>query len=376
MKKKQLILAILVLLVSFSACDSTSDETADANETFIKMVYPEKVVTGQTIYIVGNGFDDVTEVVLPDNIVLKNFERTGFNQLSVVAPAELKSGFVMLKAGGNEYVSPNEIEAVTPSFTTIFPVEVKTGEEVTIKGENLLEVQQVIFPDDVVVDAMYFKRKSDTEIKIIVPPGTIDGQAVLQIVTLSGAILNTTPITIEVTDDPGETSLVDPITPNTIILLDYEPHGDHDGHWDNAWGGKTEIITDGETGNTFLRITDDIAGDWIMNCNHQANIGSGATWPWSVDDVENYILKVDVLIPSEVDGTSAKGIQFVLGDQWNYWYGDDLFPKTTDGEWVTIRVPFSKWEIQGFLDFSSGTNGLHGSIPAGVCLDNLRIDPM
>lgn len=111
-----------------------------------------------------------------------------------------------------------------------------------------------------------------------------------------------------------------------------------------------------------------------MNCNHQAN--TAATWPWSVDDAENYIVKVDVLIPSDVDGTAVKGIQFIFGDKWEYWFGDNLVPKTTDGEWVTIRVPFTKWEKQGFLDFKSGTNGLFGTVPEGVCFDNLRVDPM
>jgi hypothetical protein len=374
MKKIQLIVIFLILLASFPACDTTSDQTADVTETYIKMVYPEKVVTGQTIYIVGSNFNEVTEIILPDNISVKDFERTGFNQLSVTAPAGMKSGFVTLKVGDKEYKSPNEIKAVAPSFSVIFPTEVKTGEEVTIKGENLLEIQQVIFPDNVVVDALHFKRKSDTEIIVVVPPGTIDGSGTLQLATIAGTTLTTTNITIEVVEEPVEESKVDPITPNTIILLDYEPHGGHDGNWDNGWGGNTEIAKDAETGNTFLRVTGNLDNNWVMNCNHQGNID--ATWPWSVDDVENYIVKVDVLIPSDVDGTGVKGMQFIFGDKWDYWFGDNLVPKTTDGEWITIRVPFTKWNKQGFLDFGSGTNGLFGTVPKGVCFDNLRVDPM
>jgi hypothetical protein len=374
MKRIQLTFIFLILLASFPACDTTSDQAADVSETYIKMVYPEKVVVGQTIYIIGNNFNDVTEIVLPDNIVVANFERIGFNQLSVVAPAGLKDGFVTLKAGGIEYKSPNEIKAVTPSLSVIFPADVKTGEEVTIKGENLLEIQQVIFPDNVVVDALHFKRKSDTEIIVVVPPGTINGSGALQLVTIAGTTLTTTNITIEVVEEPIDDSKVDPITPNTIILLDYEPHGGHDGNWDNGWGGNTEIAKDDETGNTFLRVTGNLDNNWVMNCNHQGNIT--ATWPWSVADAENYIVKVDVLIPSDVDGTGVKGMQFIFGDKWEYWFGDNLVPKTTDGEWLTIRVSFTKWNKQGYLDFKSGTNGLFGTVPKGVCFDNLRVDPM
>jgi hypothetical protein len=151
----------------------------------------------------------VTEIILPDNISVKDFERTGFNQLSVTAPAGMKSGFVTLKVGDKEYKSPNEIKAVVPSFSVIFPTEVKTGEEVTIKGENLLEIQQVIFPDNVVVDALHFKRKSNTEIIVVVPPGTIDGSGTLQLVTIAGTTLTTTNIAIEVVEAPEEESKVD-----------------------------------------------------------------------------------------------------------------------------------------------------------------------
>lgn len=376
MKNIRFIYIFLILLVSFTACDDTSDETANVTETTIKMVRPDKVVTGQTIFIIGSNFNDVTEIILPDNISVKDFERTGFNQLSLVAPSGLKSGFITLRAGDKDYISPNQIEAVAPSFSVIFPSAVKTGEEVTIKGENLLEIQQVIFPDNVVVDALHFKRKSDTEIIIVVPRGTINGSGTLQMIAKDGSVLTTTSITIEVVEEPGEDSKVDPITPNTIILLDYEPHGGHDGNWDNGWGGNTEITKDAETGNTFLRVTGNIDNNWIMNCNHQGNLGEGATWPWSVNDAENYIIKVDVLVPYDVDGTAIKGMQFIIGDKWEYWFGDNLVPKSTDGEWLTIRVPLTKWNKQGFLDFKSATNGLFGTVPAGVCFDNLRVDPM
>ncbi|HHU95882.1 MAG: glycan-binding surface protein [Bacteroidota bacterium] len=374
MKNIKLLSVFLIFLGTFVQCQSTSDHNEDALETSITMVYPTKVVTGQTIFIIGKNFNEVTEIVLPENISVKDFERVGFNQLSLVTPAGMRSGVVTIKANGSEYSSPNEITAVTPKFSTIFPKEVKTGEELTIKGENLIEIQQVIFPDNVFIDAMHFKRKSDTEIIVVVPSGTIDGEGTLQIVALSGDIITTSPFSIEVTDEPIEEGKVDPITPNTIILLDYEEHGGHNGYWDNGWGGNTEIATDPETGNIFLRVTGDLNNNWIINCNHQANID--ATWPWSVDDVENYMVKFDVLIPPGVDGTAAKGMQFIFGDQWNYWYGDNLLPKTTDGEWMTIRVPFTHWNLSGFLSFESGTNGLFGTVPAGVCFDNLRVDPM
>ena len=376
MKKIRLKFIYLSLFALLPACSDETDQAAVADQPTIKMVRPEQLVTGQRVYITGNNFSEVSEIIFPGNISITDFERVGFNQLSVVTPAGIEDGILILKTNdGTLYESPNEIKAVSPLFKSLFPTQIKTGEELTILGENLLEIKQVIFPDNVVVNSLFFNRKSNTEIKVKVPAGTIDDSGMLKMVFISGMEVNATNIDIEVVESPSENpSKVDPITENSIILLDYEPHGEHKGDWDNSWGGNTEIVTDPETGNTFLRVTGNIDNNWILNCNHQANIGDGATWPWSVSDAENYIAKVDVLIPSDVDGTAATGFQFVFGGQWK-WYGDNLLPKTTDGEWVTIRVPLSALGMEGPFDFSKDTNGLFGTVPMGVCFDNLRVDP-
>jgi hypothetical protein len=387
MKKIQSIFILLALLMSFTACDDNndSDGTASVNGTFIKKVYPNNIVTGQTIIITGNNFDPITEVILPGNIAVTNFERVGFNQISVIAPEGLVDGYVVLKAGDKEILAPNAIKAVVPTFTRLFPAPpdtVSIGELVTIKGENLIEIQQVIIGTNLVIDALHFKRKSDTEIKLIIPAeikamlpeGQSFGNFEVKMVTIAGTDLMAQEIVVK---DASfvEPSLIDPITANTIILMDFEEHGGHNGGWDNSWGGNTEIVKDDKTGNTYLRTTADIAGNWILNCNHQSNIGTGATWPWTVTNVENYVVKFDILIPSTVDGSAAKGLQFILADQWK-WYGDGLLAETVKGEWVTVRVPMTQWaDFTGAFDFSSATNGLSGTMPAGVCIDNYRVDP-
>lgn len=375
MKKIQLIFIFLILLVSFSACDTGSDQTTDATETYIKLVYPEKVVAGQTIFITGNNFNDVTEIVLPDNIVIKDFERTGFNQLSVVAPAGLKSGFVTLRAGGKEYKSPKEIQAVTPSFSVVFPTAVKTGEEVTIKGENLLEIQQVIFPDNVVVDAMHFKRKSDTEIIIVVPAGTIDGSGTLQMITIAGTTLATTSITIEVVEEVVEEVRVHPILPTTKMIYDFNQRTNdwHAVDWDN-WGGSY----DAEAGKTNGYITLVARpGWWILGCNHP---DPDKGWP-SVDPSQ-YVLKVDIKAAAPITITGDYEFFFRIG-------GEDVPSKllvvnnqiaTPDNDWVTLTIPIdgilsnptkASGEFGIILNFSDG-----GTNFSGLSFDNLRFDLM
>ena len=375
MKKIQLIFIFLILLVSFSACDTTSDQTADVTETSIKMVYPEKVVAGQTLFIVGSNFNDVTEIVLPDNISVKNFERVGFNQLSVVVPDGLKSGFVILKADGKEFKAPNEIKAVAPTFSVIFPTAVKTGEEVTIKGENLLEIQQIIFPDDVVVDALHFKRKSDTEIKVIVPKGTIDGSGTLQMITIAGTTLTTTAITIEVVEEVTEENRVHPILPTTKMIYDFNQRT-NDGHavdWDN-WGGSYDA--EGGKANGYITLVAR-PGWWILGCNH-----SDPDHGWPSVDPSQYVLKIDIKVENPITITGDYEFSFRIG-------GEDVPSKllvennkiaTPDNDWVTLVIP-----INGILSNPTKASGEFGIILnysdggtnfSGLSFDNLRFDLM
>ncbi|MDE7123760.1 MAG: hypothetical protein K2N93_05580 [Alistipes sp.] len=162
---------------------------------------------------------------------------------------------------------------------------------------------------------------------------------------------------------------VEPMLPTDILLNDFETHGDHNSSWDGSWsdGSATEFLT--EEGNTYLRTTKPLSG-WIVNCNHQTE--SGGAFGAPVDDLSRYVVKFALKIDPGVTGLSAVAMQVVLGDGW-FWYGEGLFPETTDGEWITVTV--SSDAIAGAKDLTSGTNGLYsdGAVPAGVCIDNFRL---
>ncbi len=168
----------------------------------------------------------------------------------------------------------------------------------------------------------------------------------------------------------GDEDTVDPITPATIMLNDFEEHDGHNASWDSSWADATatEFPTD-EKGNTYLHLVKSIADGWMVNCNHQ-DIGT-------VANIENYVIKFDVKIDAGVAGASAAEMQFVLADSW-IWVGSGLLPETTDGKWVTVSRNLSdlKADLTGSLEIGKKTNGLAGkNIPQGVSVDNLRLDP-
>ncbi len=170
----------------------------------------------------------------------------------------------------------------------------------------------------------------------------------------------------------GDKPLTDPITEATIMLNDFEAHDGHNSGWDKSWtdATATEFPVD-DNGNTYLhwvKTKSDAA--WLINCNHQ-NIGT-------VSGIENYAIKFDLLIDDGTTGASNATMQFVLNGNWIY-VGTNFFPETTGGKWITVAFNLSdiKPALQGGLTIdSSNTTGIYGSgIPAGICIDNYRLDP-
>ena len=156
------------------------------------------------------------------------------------------------------------------------------------------------------------------------------------------------------------------------MLNDFEDDGSHNSSWDGSWttGVVLEFPTEAN-GNIYCRLAENPGGDiWLTNCNH---IDHG-----TVQNIENYAFKFDLLIEEGVTGASAATMQIVLADNW-LWIGEGLFPETTDGKWITVtrNIADIKSDLTGDLTIGTATNGLYGSnIPVGICVDNLRLDPI
>ena len=173
--------------------------------------------------------------------------------------------------------------------------------------------------------------------------------------------------------DDNDAEKTDPITPETILLIDYEDTGDHNADWDKSWadGEATEFVTDTK-GNVYMHLVKPVTG-WMVNCNH---LDKG-----TVSGIENYTVKFDIMIEEGTVGASRAEMQFIIGDKW-LWVGAGMFPESTDGKWITVSYNIADLssELTGDLTIGTSTNGLYGGsdtapIPSGICLDNLRLDP-
>lgn len=176
-----------------------------------------------------------------------------------------------------------------------------------------------------------------------------------------------TSVFVEDTDDARE-----PITDKTVILMDFETTEGHNASWDNSWttGVELEFPTE-NNGNIYARLKTTVEGEiWLLNCNH---VDRG-----TVSNIENYAVKFDLMIEEGVTGASQAAMQLILADNW-LWVGQGFFPETTNGKWITVSYKISDLnaDLTGDFTFGTKTTGMYGSgVPAGINIDNLRLDPI
>lgn len=333
------------------------------NITIIDPVFssfsPLAARTKTNLTVVGTDLDLVTDVTFEGGVKGTIGARTS-TQLTVTVPVGAKTGKVTLTSkNGLQYVSASSLTILAnlPTFTSYSHEIGFLGRKLTINGTDMQLIKELIFPGNIVATA--YGEKSSTKVEVYIPEKVTRGLGQISLLTYEG-------------DEGILPNLyfgsLDPTTANTVMVMDYEQHGNHNGGWDNGWAGHTSIITEG--GNTFVKTTGALNG-WFMNCNHQSN---GALGP-IINNVENYVLKLDVRVDSGVTGAEKAAMQFIFEGRWDFWFGAGLFPVSTGGEWLTITIPASKLKLSGTLDLSSKDYGLSGdNIPAGISVDNMRFE--
>jgi len=344
------------LSITFFSC---SDDDKNSQDTVtIKMINPTTVDIGTEINIIGYNLDKINKVIFPGNIEVTDFVLVGNSQINVKTPPGISNGNITLKtAAGRETVSHTTLKLAQPEILSFSPSEVAESQVLFIRGNDLGSIKTITFPDNIVVEALDFVRKSDDEIRIKIPKGVEEGLADINLMTANNKVLTLSGIYL----------IASFVEPEPIMINDFEQHGDHNGGWDGSWDGFSKCFN--EDGNAFIKTTEQFEWNWIFNCNHQNNSGILTI----IEDVEKYVIRLDVKIESGVVGAEKAALRFILADSWDYHHEPGLLPATTSGEWVTVEVPVSYWNMSGKLDLTKGTNGLYGGpLPAGVCFDNFR----
>ena len=169
----------LVATTGFTSC---SGDDLDANPyskggVNILGFGPMPITCGETMRVTGTHLDNVKEVIFPEGnqkitpsstFIAAEFTLENAQEMTVTVPDQCVPGkFRLVTKGGDTIVSKSNITfAEEIKVTGMTPNPVHPGDIVTIKGEYVWNIGQVMFYDHVTVDAEEFVKNTRNEIQL------------------------------------------------------------------------------------------------------------------------------------------------------------------------------------------------------------------
>ncbi len=164
----------------FTACDSDDDYNTNQIKSGVSLSAAQLQVTrGGYMVFKGNGLEQITSIVFPENISISNIEVVDKYTIRCIVPEEAVEGKVQLLYNGGT-LETAEIAFTEPITITDFsPKEVKPGDIVTITGTYLADVTIAEF------NGAYqtVESATRTEVKVMVPIWAKTGSFMLAIPT-------------------------------------------------------------------------------------------------------------------------------------------------------------------------------------------------
>lgn len=183
--KYSVLAAICVIMSVFTGCAPASLDTDQFADTGITLaaVQPNPVMRGGVLNIVGSNLQDVTEVRFAGGVTVTDIEKISSgrkSEIRVKVPLEgPEVGPVTIVGRDGKTFSTIADLTYTEAIevTSITPATAWSGDEITIKGEYLNIVQEIILGGDIYVTE--FSAQSRHELKFVLPSNALTGYVIL-----------------------------------------------------------------------------------------------------------------------------------------------------------------------------------------------------
>ncbi len=181
-------LLAVALPLAFQACssdDEFSTEQFNKKEVALNVYGPNPVMRGGTLRFIGSNLDKIVKVQIPgvSDITDITVRQSGVpSEILVQVPKDgPEVGYVTLvTSDGKEIVTTSELTySESIEFTSFSPASVMPGDVLTISGDYLTLVNEVIFADEQYVSADDFLSQSRYTITLTVPETAQTGQVIL-----------------------------------------------------------------------------------------------------------------------------------------------------------------------------------------------------
>ena len=242
----------VALLGSFTACGllEQEEEMTDV-ELGIKTFSPQKVVAGMEMTINGARFDQVTEIVFPEEVVVTSFTKVTNEMLRVTVPSgiSVEGGKIIVRGEGVQAESKMDLTVGNTSVTGFSKQpgeEITGGDQLTVYGNDLEFINKVELLDSdgnvQYVEDKSFYRKGTNMVVFYIPKKNIyEGSWVGKLHTIDGKVFPLPELAYTPASDGGHWETV-----KSYIWQNDDPEG----HGAVSWNGIYRFALEGTDGNS------------------------------------------------------------------------------------------------------------------------------
>ncbi|MDP2335065.1 MAG: IPT/TIG domain-containing protein [Bacteroidota bacterium] len=193
-----ILIGVISTSILLTSCkDNSNDGTIGI--VVLNSYGPMPVARGSELRFIGNNLDKVTAISLPGGIEIlaAAFVTKTATLVTITVPQDAVEGLVVVKTPQGDITTKTPIGFSEPiSIASFTPDPIKAGQELTITGDYLNLVKEVIFTDRVSVGSAAFVSQTRTQLKVIVPAAAQTGKISVSdgkedpIIVYSTALLN------------------------------------------------------------------------------------------------------------------------------------------------------------------------------------------
>ena len=204
-----------IQLVAFSGVKVDAATPLSLVGPVVTSISPKPVKNGETITITGTNLDLVVGATFGGGMTGVILSQSA-TQLEVTVPLTATEGKVALTTNSGKTAETEAITLVKPSISSIAPLALMAGNDITITGTNLDLVRKVTFVGGLSADV---SPASATSFTVTVPPAAV-GTAAIVISTTNGTeVTSSAQLTIEAANKPVITGVTASVKPGGLITI-------------------------------------------------------------------------------------------------------------------------------------------------------------
>ena len=183
----KLICIAAIALTSFQACQTSADLDTDqfSTELAFGSFAPNPIYRGGELTIIGSFLEDVAEVRIPGIDPITNInvvEKGRKSKITVTLPNTTEEVGKISIVGKNGTVLTSKVDLTYTEpivFTDFSPKSAMPGDVITVTGDYMNLIQEVIFEGGAIATGEAIKEKGRKSLKVVVPAKAVTGKIIL-----------------------------------------------------------------------------------------------------------------------------------------------------------------------------------------------------